>query len=163
MPEWLKMLCQLEEIIDRLLDMAEEKRAVIVSGDVTALEGLVREETGLLARMTNAEEARQRSVVTYAIRQRMDPKAVTLAELLPTVQDAALREELSGLRAQLQEKLERLEQLNRRNEELLITQRDITRFMLEASTRPTQLGTQYAVTGRDADTQESISFIDMKG
>ena len=135
--EWIEQLEGLEEAIDRLIDIAKEKRDVVVKGNVSRLETLVREETGLLKRMSLLEDQRQRSTVMFALRTGLNPKTATLSTLLEVLPQDDTKERLSRLRNELRGKMEELSRLNGINEELLITQRDLAHFMLEGATRPT--------------------------
>lgn len=154
------MLAELDAAVERLLAIAGEKRGVVVKGDVPALEALVREETGLLGRIATVEEKRQRSVVIYALRTGIDPKKATMASLLETIPKGEVRDELTALHAGIQEKLDELGKRNAINDELLRTQRDIAQYMIESTSRPTQLGIQYSGTGRDAEPSDHISILD---
>jgi len=158
--EWVDMLEELESAVDRLLEIAADKRAIVTRGDVPALEAVVREESGILAHMTNIEEKRQRSMVVYALRAGINPKGATLASLLTSLPEGENKAALTELHHRMQEKLQDLGLLNEINNELLRTQRDIAQFMIESASRPTQLGIQYSGNGRDADNNDRISILD---
>ncbi len=160
MEEWIGLLVEIEAAIDRLIETSGQKREALVAGNVEAVEALVREETGLLARVANLEEKRQRSVVVYALRNRIDTKGITLYSVLETLPEGEGKDTISQLRLRLIEKMEELERLNGVNKELLTTQRDIAQFLLEGMTTPVQLGTQYSGSGRDAELTGRISLID---
>lgn len=160
MDEWIEMLTELEAAMDALLEIAAQKRGVVTKGDIPALEALVRKESGILARISTIEEKRQRSVVVYALRAGIDPKTATLASLIQTIPAGKKKDTLSALHGSMREKIRQLEMSNGINDELLRTQRDIAQFMIESTSRPTQLGIQYSGDGRDADNNDRISILD---
>lgn len=147
------------QLVEEMYELSQRKREVIVGGDAAAMEAVLREETGLLARMRLAEEERQRSAMLAAIALGIRPAGVTVSQLLEKAPPEQA-ERLRVLRERTREQLERLSRLNDTNRMLLQTQVDIMRYYIESSTRPTQLGVQYSGTGADVNTQDPVNLFD---
>lgn len=159
MQEWTRLIQEIKALLERLMALEEEKRQVVVSGDVERLQAITREETGLSAQLGNLETQRQRQVVVYCLRAGMEPGGVTLATLLPTLPEGPEREALAQAREELLERAHALEQAIELNRQLLTTQAEITQFMLEGVSHQMTAGMQYSGTGRDADMHDQIRIL----
>ena len=159
MAEWIRLIDEIAQVLQQLIDLAKEKREVIVKGDVERLEALTRAETGLSAQLGNLETQRQRAVVVHCLRAGMDTTQITLAQLLPTLPDGEERRALEAAREDLIEKTHTLMQLGDINEELLTTQTEITQYMIEGASHYTAVGTQYAQNGQDAEQHDQIRLL----
>lgn len=155
----MEKLIAISSLLDDLADLSEKKKQVVIQGDAEGLEKLLREETGLLARMKQAEEERQRAAMLFAIEKGMPAMGVTIGKLLEACSPSESLL-LSRMQKELLEKAESLSRLNDTNRQLLQTQMDIAQYVLESSTRPTQLGVQYSGTGKDLDTQDPVNLFD---
>lgn len=159
MQELMTKLSAMLTLLSDMIRISADKKELIIKGDAEGLEKLLREETAFLVKMQRLEEERQRAAMLVAIDKGIPPMNVTMSALIAKASPAeALL--LGRLQKDLFEKMGELERLNGINRVLLQTQIDVTHYMLEGATRPTQLGVQYSGAGRDTDMLEPVNLFD---
>lgn len=159
MEELFSQLEQTTCLIDEMQALSQQKRETIVGGNAQKMEEILREETGLLARMKKQEEKRQRAAMLLANQLGVRPMGITITALAQAA-EGEQAQNLLHWRDTMTEKMETLSRLNDINRLLLQTQVDVLRYSLESTTRPTQLGVQYSGTGADMDSVDPISLFD---
>lgn len=123
----------LEAMVDvhsRLLELANEKRSVLVEGDITGLQNLIYGESSCAEEIQKLEEQRKTLVQVYLAGKGRPGHAYTIEELLKVQDNPADRTVLLGLAKQLRSLIQEISQLNESNQQLIQTSLSYTQFMI---------------------------------
>src|SRR5690625_517048 len=111
----------LEELIqfhDHLLDISEQKTALIKAGSVEALQALLVKERKEIRLLEQAEEKRQSEVEAW-FQERQTDQDATLSNMLEIITDETAQNELEDTTIKLTEIITKLKQQEQLNQSLL--------------------------------------------
>ncbi|WP_066192263.1 MULTISPECIES: flagellar protein FlgN [Gracilibacillus] len=112
----IKQLNKLIELHDSLIGISKQKTEIVKAGDTQSLQNLLIREQKHVQAINQIEERRIASVQAWAAAENMDPKTVTVADIIEEhaqgVEKIQLEEVTVALASQLME-LRRQEDLNK--------------------------------------------------
>lgn len=160
MEQELNMMCELLEehisVQTTLLELSQEKKQVIISGNTERLNEIVQLELKSLAKMNSIEK--RRTALVAALSKKLDiPEAeFTVRALAERAGESPDARRLTVLRGQLSMLLRQQSEQNSLNQKLLETQLEYTDTMLNLIVGPDDpLNNFYGVDGRTTDTEIS--------
>ncbi|MCM3288573.1 flagellar protein FlgN [Paenibacillus sp. MER 180] len=116
----MESLSLLNDLHKQLIDIAEEKKQVIIKNDVEGLSQLMTKESRLLKRVAEADEDRlqaaQEFILEKGIRSQLN---LTVTEITRLVFNAEEREQIVSLRDNLSNTINKLKVKNDQNQDLL--------------------------------------------
>lgn len=123
--ESLKELIQtLETMIEthtRLLNLAEEKRTILVDGNVVGLQSLINRESSCVVEIQNLEQQRKQLVQDYMVQKGLMGHSFTLEELINIQGDPSVKSSLNFIAKQLRILVQEITHLNKSNQQLIHT------------------------------------------
>lgn len=123
--ESLKELIQtLEAMTDthtRLLDLAKEKRAILVDGNITGLQGLIHLESSCVEEILKLEQQRMNLVTAYMEQNSLTGHSFTLEELINIQNHATIKTTLTFIAKKLRILIQEITQINESNQQLIQT------------------------------------------
>ncbi|MGJ7909845.1 flagellar protein FlgN [Neobacillus sp. LXY-1] len=114
----------------QLLDLAKEKRSVLVEGDINQLQNIIYRESSCTEEIQKLEEQRKALVKVYLEGKGIPEKDSTIEELLKVQENVEHRTVLSGLAKQLRSLIREISQLNESNQQLIQSSLSYTQFMI---------------------------------
>ncbi|TMW72373.1 flagellar protein FlgN [Alteribacter natronophilus] len=146
----------LHEVHKELLLLAEEKSSVIIRGEFSRLQEIVREETKLVSRASELENLRI-DAAKAVLNNQAEVENPAVEDLLPHLTDSEA-ETLRHLRERLLETIRELQERNRRNDELLEDSLRLVNMTLEAAV-PRRHSGHYSNRGKEqAGVAERVLF-----
>ncbi|MGG1401157.1 flagellar protein FlgN [Bacillus salipaludis] len=137
--ESLKNLIQtLKALIDahsRLLELAKEKRNVLIEGDVLKLQSLIPHENSCVEEIQSLELQRKRLVQDYLNQKQLPLQSLTFEELIKMVDDQAVQSAGRILTKQLRILIQEISNLNESNQQLIQTSLSYVQYSIEMLVR----------------------------
>jgi flagellar biosynthesis/type III secretory pathway chaperone len=115
---------------DSLLALAQQKRKLIIAGDVDTLGRLTGREQHLISDIQRSEKKRLALMPCLARQLGLKSAKFTLTELINAIPDPQTRQSLSELRRRMRARLDDLKRANERNETLLQQNLDYIDFSM---------------------------------
>ncbi|WP_159885432.1 flagellar protein FlgN [Paenibacillus puerhi] len=116
----LHTMTELNEVHDNLLDMAEQKRHVIVKNEVDKLSHLVARENKLLKRIEELDTQRIEATGNFLIEKGYKPNPkVTISDLTKIIFNIDEKRTLLEEQKRLLAKIRKLRELNQLNQQLI--------------------------------------------
>ncbi len=119
-----------KELLVRMLSVSEQKKALIIDGDVEKLGGLLETEAALSGELSGLEGKRAALAAVLERQLGHAGGSLTLARLAELAQDPRIREKLLALRNELSDMLRKQKRVNRTNQELISRKKDYIGLML---------------------------------
>ncbi|MFJ7726538.1 flagellar protein FlgN [Neobacillus sp. NPDC097160] len=119
-----KLIQTLEEMTDahkRLLDLAEEKRTVLVGGNIQELQSLINRESSCVNEIEKLEQKRTKLVQGYIAQKGLMGQSFTLEELINIQNDVTTKTTLEHITKQLRGLVQKITHLNESNQQLIHT------------------------------------------
>ncbi|MDR7235705.1 flagellar protein FlgN [Neobacillus drentensis] len=119
-----KLIQTLEEMTDahtRLLGLAEEKRTILVDGNIQELQSLINRESSCVNEIEKLEQKRMQFVQVYLAQKGLTGQSFTLEELINIQNDATTKTTLDYITNQLRGLIEKITQMNESNQQLIHT------------------------------------------
>ena len=127
----MESLALLNDLHKQLLDIAEEKKQVIIKNDVDGLSQLMTKESRLLKQVAEADEERlqaaQEFILEKGIRSQLN---LTVTEIARLVFQAEERVELIRYKEELTQTIEKLKRVNLQNQQLIQQSLEFVDFSL---------------------------------
>jgi flagellar biosynthesis/type III secretory pathway chaperone len=140
--ESLKNIIQtLETMTDahqRLLDVATEKRTVLVEGNISSLQSLTHRESTYVDEIQKLEQQRIQFVQEYMVRKGLTGHSFTLEELIDIQNDATAKSTLHFIAKQLRVLVQKITQLNESNQQLIQTSLSYVQYSIGILVRKEQ-------------------------
>lgn len=114
----IRSLKELIRFHERLLDISEQKTALIKDGSIEALQALLVKESKEIRVLDQEEEKRQSEVEAW-FQQRQTNQDATLTNMLEIITDVSVQKELEGTTIKLTEVITKLKQQEQLNQSLL--------------------------------------------
>jgi flagellar biosynthesis/type III secretory pathway chaperone len=123
--ESLKKLIQtMETMVDahtRLVNLAKEKRNILVDGNIQGLQSLVNRESSCVDEIQKLEQQRMQQVKALLDQRGILGHNFTLEELIKNLDDTTSNASLNNIAKQLRPLIEKITHLNESNQQLLQT------------------------------------------
>ena len=123
--ESLKQVIQtLASMVDahkRVLELANQKKSILISGDVKELQTLLTHESAAVEELQQLEQQRMEWVAAYMGEKGVQGEFFTLEELLTIVQVPAVRNALQAQAKELRSLVQKISELNQTNQQLIET------------------------------------------
>lgn len=119
-----KLMTTLESMIEahsRLLEVAKEKRSILVSGDTHGLQNLVNKESIIIDEIQKLEDDRKNHVQDYMDIQGVTGQSFTLEELMNEIKTLDDLVALQSISKQLRSIIQELSHVNESNQQLIQT------------------------------------------
>lgn len=123
----------LESMIEahsRLLEVANEKRTVLVSGDTQGLQTLVHKESLYIDEIQKLEENRKQQVQEYMENQGVTGESFTLDELMQIIKSPNEQVALQTIAKKLRSLVQELTHVNESNQQLIQTSLSFVQYSI---------------------------------
>jgi flagellar biosynthesis/type III secretory pathway chaperone len=117
----IKTMETMVEAHTRLVNLAIEKRNILVDGNIQGLQNLVNRESSCVDEIQKLEQQRMRQVQAYMDQRGILGDNFTLEELIKNLDDATSNASLNIIAKQLRPLIEEITHLNESNQQLLQT------------------------------------------
>jgi len=117
----IQTLASMVEAHKRVLELANEKKAVLISGDVKELQTLLSRESASVEELQQLEQQRMRGVAVYMYEKGFQGRSLTLEELLTVEKAPAARFALQAHAKELRHLVQEISELNQTNQQLIET------------------------------------------
>jgi flagellar biosynthesis/type III secretory pathway chaperone len=123
--ESLKQVIQtLASMVDahkRVLELANRKKSILISGDVIELQTLLTHESAAVEELQKLEQQRMEWVAAYMSEKGVQGESFTLEDLLTIVTAPAIRIALQSQAKELRNLVQKISELNQTNQQLIET------------------------------------------
>jgi flagellar biosynthesis/type III secretory pathway chaperone len=160
---------RLYELLDNLIQLhkalytlAQQKKEVLIKGDVDELVAITRKEQQLVKGITAAETARQQVVQELSAEKGFVLQEGRLAELIKLTTSAEEKQRLSSYREELIRLVTQLQQANELNQQLLNQSLSYVNTMLDLLTDTPEDDYIYGPSAGDSCRQASRTFFNKK-
>ncbi|MCY9528651.1 MULTISPECIES: flagellar protein FlgN [Paenibacillus] len=124
-------LTLLNDLHKQLLDIAEEKKQVIIKNDVEGLSQLMTKESRLLKQVAEVDEDRQQATQQFILEKGIRSQLnLTVTEIARLVFQAEERVELLRSKEELTRTIEKLKKVNLQNQQLIQQSLEFVDFSL---------------------------------
>lgn len=147
------------KIYKNLLTMSEQKKDILIQGDVDALDAMVSREKEALQKISSLERMREDTTSSTALEQGIETKNVRLEEIIETCSGEE-KDALQRIRFELGEVVKALSDNNAHNKMLIDTQLQYSAFCIEMLTGQTNMTNTYTNSGRVSDSADKRSLLD---
>lgn len=148
----------IEEIFNLQLDMIEianHKKEVLISGDIDELSKIINQEASWVKKLSKLEEERIAAVKQLLKEKKISNDNITITELINVLESPTEKKQLNELNLKLTDSIERIQQLNDLNTELI---KQSLNFIENTINTITGENRQQSFTyGRDVAKQSDIS------
>ncbi|RXT04478.1 flagellar export chaperone FlgN [Ammoniphilus sp. CFH 90114] len=117
-----------------LLELAEEKKQVLINGSLNELQIIVAKESQRVNKIKDYDEERQRLVQEFLILKGIRRQDHSLRDCIPLMESQEEQRMFSQLRNELRELLLRLNRINGLNQQLLEQSMSFVQYTLEVLT-----------------------------
>ena len=115
----------------RLTELSQKKRQIIIDADISGLEDITGREQEIASTIRNLENKRQEVINDMAIVLSKDPKDLTITNMIAFLnKQPEEQEKLRNIQSRLRETLERMALINQQNELLLQQAMEMVEFDL---------------------------------
>jgi len=116
----IQTMTAFNDIHDTLLELAEQKKQVLVRNDVEKLTQIVSKENKLIKQISELDLLRVEAIGQFLIEKGYKPNPkVTVSDLTKIIFNIDDKKELLGLQKQLLEKIRNLREMNQLNQQLI--------------------------------------------
>lgn len=149
------------EILTKMLELSKEERQIIVKGESSKLEAVVREQIKELSKVNEIERRRTELHNDLALAFGLEPKDVTISAIAER-SSVEERKVLEDVKTRLLSLLDQQTAINNENKELIKAHQEYTEAMTELMSQPTDpLNNLYGVDGKTADERlKNTGFFD---
>ena len=131
MEDFIDVLERENEEYQRLTELSNEKKQIIIDGDIPALEEITSREQEIAGVLKNLENKREEVVKDMSIVLSEEPEELTITNMIAFLnKQPNERQKLTELRENLRETLEKMADINQQNEALLHHAMEMTEFDL---------------------------------
>ncbi len=131
MEDFIDVLERENEEYQRLTELSNEKKQIIIDGDIPALEEITSREQEIAGVLKNLENKREEVVKDMSIVLSKEPEELTITNMIAFLnKQPNERQKLTELRENLRETLEKMADINQQNEALLHHAMEMTEFDL---------------------------------
>lgn len=131
MEDFIDVLERENKEYQRLTELSNEKKQIIIDGDIPALEEITSREQEIAGVLKNLENKREEVVKDMSIVLSKEPEELTITNMIAFLnKQPNERQKLTELRENLRETLERMADINQQNEVLLHHAMEMTEFDL---------------------------------
>ncbi|MFY9496925.1 MAG: flagellar protein FlgN [Halanaerobiales bacterium] len=128
--EFQKLFVEEYEEYTRLYEIVKNKQEAIINNDIQELAEILKEEQAIIEKIEEMEEAREKILNQLALEKDIDSKeTITFTELMELM--PAERVELEQIKEKFLQLLDKLQELNQENRELIEHSLKITESSLE--------------------------------
>lgn len=147
----------------KLLDMADNKKDVIISGDVPSLQEITKEEQQLAGHILRLEKKRQENLKDICLVTNKKAEDMTVSGICNILKGEE-KSKLQGVADELETVLVTLKQKNKMNKELLEQSLEYIDYTMNAvqSMRSMPVGNNYQRQGNSYGGYEARNFFDAK-
>jgi flagellar biosynthesis/type III secretory pathway chaperone len=131
----LKTLEQLVETHNHLLDIMNEKRTILVDGNIDGLQSILLRESSLVDEIQKLEEQRIQFVQEYFLKKDLVSTNFSLEELVQIENDESIKNKLHLLAKQLRQLIKEITILNESNQELIQTSLSYVQYTISMHLR----------------------------
>jgi flagellar biosynthesis/type III secretory pathway chaperone len=131
----LKILEQLVETHNHLLDIMKEKRTILVDGNIDSLQSILLKESSCVDEIQKLEEQRIQFVQEYFLKRDLVSTNFSLEELLQIEGNESIKNKLHSLAKQLRQLIKEITILNESNQELIQTSLSYVQFTISMHLR----------------------------
>lgn len=150
---------------DQLITMANNKKDVIIQGNVPSLQEITEKEQEVAGRLVRLEKKREESLKDICIVTNKKPAEMTITKIIEILngQDKE-QNQLKTVSSKLTTQLTDLKKINDLNQQLLQQSLDYIDFTMNAiqSSRSNPMGSQYQSKGNTYDAYGKRNFFDAK-
>lgn len=118
------------EAHSHLLEVANEKRSILVSGDTKGLQALVHKESLYIDEIQKLEEDRKQQVQEYMDIQGVTGQTFTLDELMKAIKTPAEQAALQTIAKKLRSLIQELSNVNESNQQLIQTSLSFVQYSI---------------------------------
>jgi flagellar biosynthesis/type III secretory pathway chaperone len=160
----IEVLQDMAAVNRELLQVADQKREVLIERNITELDRLVKIEAVLVKKLVKLEEDRLFQVEEYVKRSHLSFENLTFSALVETIQDEKERTELQSLIQQLTNETALLKERNALNERLIKDSLTFVNYMVDQMTAKSKQNLNYQHPTSRVQNQSSSgrSFFDTK-
>lgn len=147
MEELIITLNEEDAVYRRLIPVEQEKTRAVIANDLKALEDITIREHDLVDQTSALEVRRERIAVDIATVLGMNPKTITLKEIIATLKNQPKdQKELQEVHDRLRRTVMQLQDINTQNKELLKESMDMLEFNMNVirSTRMSSGSSNYS-------------------
>jgi len=131
MEDFIDVLERENKEYQRLTELSNEKKQIIIDGDIPALEEITSREQEIAGILKNLENKREEVVKDMSIVLSKEPEELTITNMIAFLnKQPNERQKLTELRENLRETLEKMADINQQNEALLHHAMEMTEFDL---------------------------------
>lgn len=131
MEDFMSVLEEENEGYQRLTELSQKKRQIIIDGDIPALEAITDQEQEIASRLKNLENKRNEVVGDMSIVLSKDPEELTVTNMIAFLnKQPEEQRKLTDLRERLRDTLQKMADINGQNEVLLNHAMEMTEFDL---------------------------------
>ncbi|WP_312470785.1 flagellar protein FlgN [Neobacillus sp.] len=119
-----KLIQTLETMTDahrRLLDLAEEKRKILVDGNVQDIQSIINRESSCIDEIERLEQNRTQLVQAYMAQKGLTGQSFTLEDLINIQNDTTTKTTLHFIAKQLRGIVQKITLINESNQQLIQT------------------------------------------
>ncbi|WP_251554713.1 flagellar protein FlgN [Neobacillus muris] len=116
-----QLLERMIEVHTRLLDLAKEKRGVLVAGDIQDIQSLLFRESSCTDEIQKLEQRRKQLVQEYMEQRGMTGHSFTLEEVVKLPAEPSIKARLDLIAKQLRYLVQEISQVNESNQQLIQT------------------------------------------
>lgn len=150
---------------DQLLTMANNKKDVIIQGNVPSLQEITEKEQEVAGRLVRLERKREESLKDICIVTNKKPAEMTITKIIEILNGQEKEQnQLKKISSKLATQLTDLKKINDLNQQLLQQSLDYIDFTMNAiqSSRSNPMGNQYQAKGNTYDAYTKRNFFDAK-
>ncbi len=147
MEELITTLNEEDAVYRRLIPVEQEKTRAVIANDLKALEDITEREHNLVDQTSALETRRERIAVDVATVLGMNPKTITLKEIIESLKNQPKdQKELQEVHDRLRRTVMQLQEINTQNKELLKESMDMLEFNMNVirSTRMSSGSSNYS-------------------
>ncbi len=131
MEDFISVLEQENQEYQRLAELSNEKKQIIIDGDIPSLENITDKEQEIAGILKNLEHKREEVVKDMSIVLSKQPEELTITNMIAFLnKQPEEQQKLTDLRERLRETLAELNDINQQNEELLKLAMEMAEFDL---------------------------------
>jgi len=162
--ELINVLEETTGCYEDLLHVANNKKDVIIKGDVPSLQTLTDQEQGVAGRLLRLEKKRLDIINDVCLVTNKDPKTMTISTLIDMLMGQSEQEKLKEVSAKMIEAVEEMKKVNDTNKLLIEESLEYVSFTMNAiqSAQAAPQGNAYQKKGNLYDGGNGMNFFDAK-
>nr|WP_175476070.1 flagellar protein FlgN [Evansella caseinilytica] len=148
--EFIQIFNEITEVHEAIYAAAVRKQEGIVTGEMSKLEEVLKEESALIQQLRKLENTRQHLVQRYVEEKGLETENITMEKLLPFFPEAE-QEELYDRQQQLLQIIGKLKEQNELNQQLLEDSLSFVTMSLDAFTPQNEFNNYRHPSGKQED------------